>query len=62
MKLTSLIESIPPIPIEKNRRVVILTIKLPRGEMLSPAFKNPDIITRLVYEHTTVEPMVVQIR
>ena len=28
--------------------------------MLSPAFMNPDIIVGLVYEHTTMEPMVIQ--
>ena len=54
-------ESIPLIPIgESSRRVVIFTIELPRGQPLSPAFTNPDIIAGLVYEHTTVEPMVVQ--
>ena len=45
---------------EGSRRVVIFTIKLPRGQLLSPGFMNPDIIGGLVYEHPTVEPMVVQ--
>ena len=54
-------KSIPPIPIgESGRRVVALTLESLRGQPLSPAFTNPDIISGLVYEHTTVEPMVVQ--
>ena len=35
-------------------------IELLKGQALSQAFMNPDIITRLVYEHTTIEPMAVQ--
>ena len=35
-------------------------IELSRGQALSLAFMNPDIIAGLVYEHTTIEPMVVQ--
>ena len=35
-------------------------MELPRGQPLSPGFMKPDIIAGLVYEHTTVEPMVVQ--
>ena len=27
---------------------------------MSPEFMNPDIVVELVYEHTTVEPMVIQ--
>ena len=51
----------PPIPIrESSRRVLIFTIKLPMRQLLSPAFMNPDIIAGLVYEHKTVELMVVQ--
>ena len=58
---TSSTKSIPPISIrESSRRVVIFTIELPRGQPLSPAFTNPDIIAGLVYEDTTVEPMAVQ--
>ena len=30
------------------------------GQALSPAFMNADIIAGMVYEHTNVEPMVVQ--
>ena len=58
---TSSTESISLIPTgESNRRVVVFTLELPRGQPLSPAFTIPDIIAGLVYEHTTVEPMVVQ--
>ena len=35
-------------------------IELPRGQELSPAFMNSDIIAGLVNEHTTIEPLVVQ--
>ena len=35
-------------------------LEVPRGQPLSPAFMNLDIIVSLLYEHTTVEPMVVQ--
>ena len=35
-------------------------LELLRGQLLSPAFTNLDIIVGLVYEHTVVEPMVVQ--
>ena len=59
--LTLSTKGIPLISIgESNRRVVIFTIKLPRAQPLSPAFMNPDIVTELVYEHTTMEPVVVQ--
>ena len=50
-------ESIPMIPIgEGSKRAVDCTIELPRGQALSPAFMNPDIIAELVYEHTAVQP------
>ena len=35
-------------------------LELPRGQPLSSAFTNPDIVAELVYEHTTIEPLVVQ--
>ena len=58
---TSLTESIPLIPTgESSRRVVVFTLELPMEQALSPAVTNPDIVVRLVYEHTTVEPMVIQ--
>ena len=61
MVLTSSTESIPPIPIgESGRRVIVFTLELPRGQSLSPIFMNSDIIAGLVYEHTTVQLMVVQ--
>ena len=54
-------DSIPPILIGENgRRAVIFTLELLRGQPLSPVFTNPDIVTGLLYEHTTVEPVVVQ--
>ena len=50
-----------PNPIgESSRRVVAFTLELLRGQPLSPVFTNPGIIVGLVYEHTTVEPMVIQ--
>ena len=53
--------SIPLIPIgESSNRAVVFMIELPKGQALSPAFTNPDIIAGLVYEHTTIEPMLVQ--
>ena len=58
---TSLTNSTPPISIrESDRKVVIFTIELLRGQPLSPVFTNPEIFVGLVYEHTTVEPVVVQ--
>ena len=61
MMLTSSTKSITPITTgEGGRRVVIFTVKLPRGQPLSPAFTNLAIITVLEYEHTAVEPVVVQ--
>ena len=35
-------------------------VVLLRGQTLSPGLTNTDIINELIYEHTTVEPMVVQ--
>ena len=53
--------SIPLIPIRQStQRTIIFTIELLRGQALSLLFINSDIITLLVYEHTTVEPVVVQ--
>ena len=54
-------DSITPLSIrESGRRVVIITIELLRGQPLSPVFTKPDTVVGLVYEHTTVEPVVVQ--
>ena len=53
--------SIPLIPIgERSQRAVIFMIELLRGQSFSPVSMNSDIITGLVYKHTTVEPVVVQ--
>ena len=58
---TLLTDSIPQISIrESGRNVVIFTMELPRGQPLSPVFTNPDIVSGLVYEHTTVETVAVQ--
>ena len=35
-------------------------LELPREQLLSPVFTNPDIVVGLVYEHTIIEPMVIQ--
>ena len=43
-----------------SQRAIIFTIELPKGQVLFTVFMNSDIITELVYEHTTVEPVVVQ--
>ena len=45
---------------ESGRKVVIFTIELPRGQLLSLVFTNLDMNVGLVYEYTTVEPVVVQ--
>ena len=59
--LMSSTESIPLILIGKcSRRVIVLTLELPRGQLLSLAFMNPDIVVGLVCEYTTIEPMVIQ--
>ena len=59
--LTSLTESISQSLIgESSRIVVVFTLELLRGQPLSPAFTNPDIVAGLVYEHMTIEPMVIQ--
>ena len=60
MMSTSSTDSKPPILIGESRRVIMFTIKLLRGQPLSPAFTNLDIVAQLVCEHTTVEPVVVQ--
>ena len=59
--LTSSTKSIPLITIGQNgKRVVIFAIiKLSGVQPLSPAFMNLGIVLGLVYEHTTVEPVVV---
>ena len=44
---------------EISQRAVIHKIELPRGQALSPVFMISDI-TGLVYEHMTIEPVVVQ--
>ena len=59
--LTFLTVHVPVIPTgESCQRTVILNIELTRGQALSPAFTNDDIIVGLVYEHTNVELVVVQ--
>ena len=35
-------------------------LELPRVQPLSPAFINPDIVVGLVYEHTTIDLLVIQ--
>ena len=58
---TSSAVSVPLILIgESSQRAIIFMIELLRGQTLSPVFMNSDIIARLVYEHITVEPIVVQ--
>ena len=53
--------SVPLIPIrESSQRHVLFMIELLRGEVLSPVFMNSDIITGLMYEYMTVEPVEVQ--
>ena len=41
-------------------RVVVFMLELLRGQPLSSAFMNPEIMAGLMYERTTIEPMVVQ--
>ena len=61
MMSMSLTNSIPLILIkESGRKVVVFTIKLLGRQPLSPVFTNLEIVVGLVYEHTTVEPVVVQ--
>ena len=58
---TSSTNIICPISIgESGRKVVIFTIELPGGQLLSPLITNPDIVEGLVYDQTTVEPVVGQ--
>ena len=45
---------------ENSERIVVFTLELPRGWPLPPTFMNPNIVVGLVYEHTAIEPMVVQ--
>ena len=59
--LTSSTVSVPLIPHgESSQRAVVFTVELPRGQVLSPTFTNPDIIAVLVNEHMTIGPMAVQ--
>ena len=59
--LTSSTNSIPPISSkEDGRKVVIFMIELLGGQPLFPLFTNLDIVVELVYEHTSVEPVVIQ--
>ena len=60
MMFTSLTKSIPQIPIGESGRRFVVNVRITGGQPLSPAFTNPDIIVGLVYEHTTVELIVVQ--
>ena len=58
--LTSLNISIPLIPTEKSSpRAVVFKIELIMGQVLSPMFRNADIIVGLVSEYIDVEPTVV---
>ena len=58
---TSSTVSVPLIPIgESSQRATVFTIKLPWGQALSPVFTNYDIIIGLVYEHMTIEPVILQ--
>ena len=59
--LTSSTVSIHLILIRESRqRPLVFMIELLRGQALSPVFANLDIVTGLVYEHTTIDPTVVQ--
>ena len=59
--LTSSTVSIPLILIrESSQESHIFMIELLRGEALSQLFTNSDIITGLVYEYMTIEPVVAQ--
>ena len=54
--------SVPLIPIgEGSQRAIVFMIELQRVQALLTVFINLDIIARLVYEHISIEPMVVQI-
>ena len=53
--------SVPLIPTgASSQRAVIFMVGLLRGQALSQVFTNCDINAGLVYEHTTVEPVVIQ--
>ena len=57
----SLTESILLIPSgESSRRVVFFMLELLRGQPLSPAFINPDIVVGLAYEHINIELIINQ--
>ena len=59
--LTSSTVSLPLIATgESCQRTIIFTIQLTRGQALSPTFMNDDIIVGLVYDHSNMDPMVVQ--
>ena len=59
--LTSSTVSVPLILIgESSQRAIHFMTKLPRGQVLSPVFRYSDIITGPVYEHMTIEPVVVE--
>ena len=45
---------------ESSKRAIVFMIELLKGQALSAAFMNPDILAVLFYEHMTTEPMVVQ--
>ena len=45
---------------ESCPRTKIFTIEFIRGQALSPVFTNDNIIVGLAYEHTNVEPLVLQ--
>ena len=45
---------------ESRRKKEIFTIELLRRQPLSTVCTNPDTVVGLVYEHTTVESLVVQ--
>ena len=50
---------IPLIPTgESSLRAIILTIELARGQVLSPAFTNADIIVEFVYKPINIKPVV----
>ena len=53
--------SVPLILIGKSsQRAIVFPIELLRKQALFPVLMNSDVITGLVYEHMTIEPMVVQ--
>ena len=59
--LTSSTVSVLLIPIrESSQRALNFMIELLRRQALSPAFTKTDIITWLINEHITVDPVVVE--